>query len=325
MRYINKAIAIITALSLSFLTVPVYAASLTSVSDTMTRMTESQNSNHTILFTTAGGLAAGQNFTITFPTGFTMASGIDYTDVDVVDDSTDLTLAAIPSGATWGAAFGGTNNLVLTVTSGSGTIAGSSIVTVRVGLNATAGDKQVQNHATHGTYLIAINVNAGTDTGSLAVAITDADQFTVTAGVDPSITFTLNDVAVSLGTLTVSQVYTDTTTFTVNTNSATGYSVTATEDGNLRTSTADINDVADGTVTLGNEEYGMSTSKSAQDFLTTGANAATAIDGTAKHCASSAGTASSDITTLTLLAAVAGDTPAGAYSHIVTLIATGNF
>jgi paraquat-inducible protein B len=155
--------------------------------------------------------------------------------------------------------------------------------------------------------------------------VVDDDQFTVNATVDPSITFTLNDITVTLGTLTVSQVYTDTTSFTINTNATGGYSVTATEDGNLRTATADINDVSDGTVNLGNEEYGMSTNKATQDFAQTGANAATAIDGTAKHCASAGGPVSSDTTTLTLLAAVSGTTPAGSYSHIVTLIATGNF
>lgn len=330
-RGLYKVGATLAAFFMIFLSVPVYAASLMTLSDTMSRLAVSVDSNHVIQFTTPSGVEAGQNFTITFPSDFSTTS-VDYTDIDVADDGTQLTLAGTPSGTTWGAAFSGTGNRTLTVTSGTGTIAGTSVITVTIGTNATGGDQAINNPTTAGTKLITIGVdNVGTandDSGSLAIAIADGaynDQFTVSANVDPSITFTLNDNLVNLGTLSVGAVNTDTTNFTVNTNATSGYNVTATEDGNLRTATADINDVADGTVTAGSEEYGMSTSKSGQTFAQTSGNAATAIDGTAKQCASAAGPVSSDATTLTLHASVAGTTPAGAYTHTITLVATANF
>lgn len=331
MKNIQKLLSAVLALIVLAAYAPVYAASLTTLSDTMTRMAVSVDSNHTIVFTTPSGVEAGQNFTIVFPADFDTTS-VDYTDIDINDDATPLTLGSSPSGATWGAVFGGTGNRTLTVTSGTSVIATSSVITVIIGTNASGGDQAINNPSTEGTKMITIGVdNSGTvndDTGSLAIAIADGtydDQFTVSANVDPSITFTLNDATVTLNTLSVGSVNTDTTSFAVNTNAVGGYSVTAVEDGNLRTASADINDVADGVVTAGSEEYGMSTSKSGQVFAQTSGNAATSITGTPKQCASASGPVSSDTTTLTLHASVAGTTPAGIYAHTVTLMATANF
>lgn len=332
MKRTKRIISLITILALYFSFTPLaFAASLTALSDTMSRAMVGLDSNHEIKFTTPSGVAAGQNFTIVFPSDFDTTT-VDYTDIDITDDATPLTLAGTPSGATWGAVFGGTGSRTLTVTSATGVISAGSAIIVLIGTNASGGDQAINNPSTDGTKLITVNVdNAGTasdDSGQLAVAIADGafdDRFTVSGTVDPSITFTLNDNAVNLGTLTVSSVNTDTTSFTMNTNATGGYTVTATEDGNLRYGGADINDVSDGAVTAGSEEYGMSTSKTGQTIAQTSVNAATAIDATKKQCASAAAPASADTTTLTLHAGVAGTTPAGVYQHTVTLIATGNF
>lgn len=329
----SKVVAIASLLAFIIMFIPeTQAASITTLSDVVTRTKVSVDSNHTITFTTPSGVEAGQNFTITFPSDFSTTS-VDYTDIDIMDDATPLTLAGTPSGATWGAAFGGTGSRTLTVTSGSGTIGVSSVIVVTIGTNASGGDQAINNATTNGTKLVSIAVdNAGTandDSGSLALAITTDDQFTVDATVDPSITFVLNDTTVNLGTVTIAAVSTDTTTFTVNTNASTGYVVKAVYDGKLRNVTNDIDDTS-GNVDKNNEEFGMSTSKTSQDIATTSGNsdsqAATALaTATYKSCASAGAPVSADVTTLSLHGAVSGTTPAGYYSNIVTVIATGNF
>ena len=237
MRKSNRILVAITVMVLSFCFVtPANAVSLTAVSDTMSRLKESENSNHTIAFTTSSGVAAGQSFTIIFPAGFTMGASIDYTDVDVKDDAAELTLAAVANTTTWGAAFSGTGSRTLTITSASGTIAASSVVTVEVGTHATegaTGDKQVQNHATHGTYTIPINVNSGTDTGTLAIVIVDNDQVVVSATVDPSLTFSLSANTTAFGVLAPGVVDTADTniTLTIGTNGFGGYSISVRDAG----------------------------------------------------------------------------------------------
>ncbi|NTU69891.1 hypothetical protein HGB13_03680, partial [bacterium] len=73
------------------------AASLTALSDTMSRLKDSQASNHTIRFTTPTGVAGAAQVVVTFPTGFDVngtGNNLDYTDIDVADDGVDVTLAA---------------------------------------------------------------------------------------------------------------------------------------------------------------------------------------------------------------------------------------
>jgi len=317
----NKLFAVFMILFLTAIFIPnARAASLTSISDTMTRLEKSTVSNHTITFTTPSGVDAGETITVTMPSGFTIGS-VDYTDIDVKDDAVELTLGAAPSGTTWGAAFTGQ---VLTITSGTGTIAGSSVIEIQIGTNADGGDQQIANHATAATYTISIAGTFG-DTGSLAIVIVDDDNVTITATVSSTLTFTINDNAVSLGTLSTGSVSTDTTNFDVSTNGTGGYSVTILDDGNLRSGTDDINDVGDGTVTAGSEEYGVSTSKAGQTITATSGNAASALTTSAQSCASAAAPASSDNTVLTFHASISGSTPAGSYQHITTLVATGNF
>lgn len=307
-KTLQKIAAIAAALALNLAFVPVYAASLTSVSDTLSRIKISTASNHTIKFTTPSGIHSGDTITLTFPaSSFTM--GASLTGVTIADGGgADNAVTS----ANWSAP-------TLTITaSGTSTVTAGNVATIKIP------SAQITSPGSVNTYVISIAGSFG-DTGSIAVAVIADDQFTVAAMIDPSITFTLNKTAVSLGALSVSSVSTDTTSFTVNTNAVSGYTTTVTEDGNLRYSANDINDVADGTVTAGSEEYGMSTSKAGQTIVATSGNNATAIDGTNKACASASGPVSSDITTLTLLASMAGSTPAGAYFHTVTVLATANF
>src|SRR4030042_3601823 len=122
------------------------SASLTTISDTMSRLMISTASNHEISFVTPTGVGAGEKIKVTFSNNF--ASGlnsVDFLDMDLEDDGADLTLAAAPSGATWGATV---STRTIIFVSGTGIIAGGSTVKVKIGDNATqptTGDTWIAN------------------------------------------------------------------------------------------------------------------------------------------------------------------------------------
>ena len=105
----------------------------------------------------------------------------------------------------------------------------------------------------------------------------------------------------------------------------TGYSVYVREDQDLQTAGADtINDVADGSVTSGSEEYGgrsSDTSLSSTTFDT----ADTAFTTTFQQVASRTGATLKARDFLTLKAAIATDTINGAYSQTLTVVFVGNY
>mgnify|MGYP001583270688 FL=1 len=123
-KYIGG-LLVYAVLQLTFFPYLAMAGNITTVSDVMTREKTSTASNHTIQFIVPLGSSGGEEISLTFPAGFTMNS-IDYLDVDVAVSAagscatfSDLTLAGIAAGATWGVALSGQ---VLTLTSASGTI-----------------------------------------------------------------------------------------------------------------------------------------------------------------------------------------------------------
>lgn len=63
--------------------------------------------------------------------------------------------------------------------------------------------------------------------------------------------------AVDLELIDLTSVKTGVSFFVVNTNATNGYEVFVTEDGNFRTASFDIDDVSDGTVSAGSEEFGI--------------------------------------------------------------------
>ena len=132
---------------------------------------------------------------------------------------------------------------------------------------------------------------------------------------------TLSTNSVSLSSLSASVVNSANQTLTITTNSPTGYTTTIIEDGNLRSGSDDINDVTDGSVTLGSEEYGISTSGAAGQYNSTD----TTITGVAKTIATTSTIAISEQTVVTYKAAISGTTVAGSYSHTVTFTTTANY
>ncbi len=149
----------------------------------------------------------------------------------------------------------------------------------------------------------------------------------------PKITFSLSTNVINLWTLTTGLVNTNSHTMTVITNVG-GYNVTVVEDGNLRNGAHDINDVSDGAVNAGSEEYGLATSDidSGLDIALdancgSGPYSATGVNASPKKIAKATGPtySSGETNTICYAASIATDTASGSYNQVLTYIATGNF
>jgi hypothetical protein len=243
----------------------VEAANVTSLSDTLSSSAPTTASDHTITFVTPTGVTNGEDITIDFSDGPFVVGSVDFTDIDVQDDTTDLTVAADCSGSEEiGASFSG-SVLTLTFCSGTGSsLPANGTTTIEIGENATfgtTGDAQLTNPAA-GPYDIAITAG-GTDTGTAIVAI--VDTVTVTASVDTLFTFTVDGVAtgqtinadstggsttateIPFGVLEANTASTAAQDLVVTTNARNGFIVTVQSSGQLVSETgADIDGYRNG-------------------------------------------------------------------------------
>lgn len=142
------------------------AIALNDVSDTISDSDLSATSvTHTIQFTIAGAVSAGQEISLTFQSGI------------------DLSVASASCGAGAGSSFASSSaQRVECVATGAGISAGAKTVTITSAINP----------ATPGSYSIDVNVVNGTETGTAIIAI--IDDVTVTASVDASFTFSITGV-----------------------------------------------------------------------------------------------------------------------------------
>lgn len=138
---------------------------------------------------------------------------------------------------------------------------------------------------------------------------------------EPILLAELSDDSVELiPDLSVGAVSAASYTLTVSTNNRGGYFAALTEDGNLRVGANDINDVADGEVTAGSEEYGVSVLGDDAAFVDD-----EAIAGAFLEIASRDDWVSESVTAVTHRAAVSVATNPGEYSHVVTYIVAADF
>lgn len=333
----------------------VYAASVTSFSDTMSRLKDSTASNHQIKFVTPTGVTAGQTIILTF-SGFATVTNIVFSDIDFAEgDSnncttanfTEKTLAAAPSGATWGA--DGDSATTVTLTSSTGTVTANRCVRIRIGTNAvnqTTGVNQITNGTAATNHTIAVG-GAFADSGILNVDVITDDQVSVTATVDPTLTFSISDNSIGFGSLssaaarwadgagTGSASDTSAHSMTVATNAPSGYvlnynGATLTSGGNI-ISVASITDDADGTI--GSEQFGMGFAVSNGSTVATGYdhNATpgnrdwTFVAGTATDIVSRTTPTNTETISAYYLANIGGATEAGSYATTITYITTGSF
>lgn len=172
-------------------------------------------------------------------------------------------------------------------------------------------------------------------------------QVTLSASVDPSLTFTLSSTACNLGAFDTANLKTCSYSTSVTTNASSGYTAYVRTDGNLRNATNSITNVSGGSVAVGAETYGVATTLASQsisrindvnsdgyytqdDCTALNNQGSTALTASAltisdQSFASSGGPVASDSTYLCHAVAITGATPAGAYSQLVTITVIGNF
>lgn len=178
----------------------------------------------------------------------------------------------------------------------------------------------------------------GIDTG--VVASSTAGIITVTASVDETLTFTLGTSTVALGTINSSTTGSGVSTMTVGTNASTGYSVNYNPATSLTTGTDTITALAAKTTsTQGQKQFGINLMANATPSIGaamsgTGTGTVATNYNTANQfmfnvsgdtIASAAAATNNNVYTVSYIANVSTDTPAGAYSTAINYIATANF
>lgn len=335
------------------------AASVTSFQVILTREKAATASNQQILFTIpAGGLASGETIVLTYDNSTAIPVAWDFEDADVSYDTTpdfvcdtgdtEITLAASPAGATAGIAD--TSTSVITFTNGTTSIAAGSEMCFEFGTNAESvltGIEQITNGSAGTTFLTLTGTMGTVDsTGQAAMPIIADDQVVITATVNSTISFTVDDNTIEFGTLTSGAATwadnsagsaSDTVghTMTVGTNATGGYAISY--NGATLTSGADTIDVAaitnnaDGTP--GTEEFGVGYSVSGDATVAAaydhnavaGSRDWAWIAGTTTNVISETGPTATETISAYYLANISALTEAGNYGTTVTYIASGTF
>ncbi|MBI5153080.1 MAG: hypothetical protein HZA36_01325 [Parcubacteria group bacterium] len=171
-----------------------YALGPVRVSDTVSDSRPGISINHTLQFTPSSTIPVnGKILIILQPGAFTIPSGMDRSDVDVLIDGIEKLLSATPGVGT---------DIVVTMSSGtsgvitmvpkSGPINAGSVVTVEIGTNATyidLGAYQIQSPSTTGSYAVDIETkdasNVRLGVASAMVAILEGVSMTGFIGAPP--------------------------------------------------------------------------------------------------------------------------------------------
>ena len=172
-----------------------------------------------------------------------------------------------------------------------------------------------------GSELVSIGKISGISGSDLSVDKWSGDNGTMSSspsGGDDFV-YKLNGSIGDLGFFTPSSINTSSSFIEVTTNSIYGYEASISEDGNLRMGAYDIDDVTDGEVTAGSEEYGISTR--GDDAYGTGDFAITS----STKIAEKTSIADNQRTAVIYQVAVSPMTVTGNYSQVLTYTVTGNF
>ncbi len=321
------------------------AAGITAVSDTMSRMQISQSSSHTIKFTTAAAIqTAGDTIAITFPTDFNFTGKtigtVSFTHGATTGAENTEILAVAPSGTEWGAVFSGTQNRTLTLTAPTDGV-GTAAVAISDKLIITYSSANSTNGTTNTTYVGTITVaGSATESGSFAVVLLTNDQFTVSASVDPTITFSISATSTDFGVIsTAVDTSSPNITLETSTNATTGYNITIQDQGDganpglynstasylLGSGDASYNNTADLASVAGYGIQATSATATIDARYDQTSNTIGGYERTAQALASYNGVADAQQVTITSKAKVLGSAPAGSYADTVTVIATANF
>lgn len=201
-----------------------------------------------------------------------------------------------------------------------GGVATSTSYAIQDSLCETVGADTSDTNAVYSTsasYAVGAGFQAMTDIPHLTVSFSDPDS---------------NNGAntVAFGTLTTAAVASDQIGITVTTNATTGYSATMIANNAFKTGGGSaFGEVTDGTISIGGNEYGFRTSGTDGQFNATDTcipySTSSSCTTTAKEFAKNSSWVSSQLTTITYKAGASSTTPAGSYSHTITIIVTGTF
>ena len=282
------------------------AATITPISDTMSNQTISASATNNFSFDAVSGIPASGTVTITFPSGFSAIS----------------TSSATSSMS--GATFSVSGN-VITVTNGSTAVTAGTTVTIS-GITAT-NPSTASSSTTQ--YIITVS-DSGGDSASIAVAIVTSSQVSVTATINPTITFSISSNSINFGVLTTASVTTESNTLTLSTNAGSGASISIQDTRAGLYNIAHAYTIHSNTTTLaaGSEGYGVNASSSSltvqSPFSGTG-DSVGAITTSTQTIASVTAPVNNSTTTVNYLASISNITPSGPYSDTITYIATGTF
>lgn len=354
-----KAIKIaIGVLGVLVLTVPhyIYAGTLTTPRDYMNRLEENLASGvrHEFFFTTEGAVSGGAGINVV---NITFPDGDDDTWCEV---NGGLTVAGITdptglTGAESASALPGT--LAATCTAGVGASSYDTIsitgvndltATTKYGVRITdTGVADTGTPANTTTGLITITTNNGTtdvDSANTSVDIIADDTVSVSATVQPTITFAVANTSVAFGNLEAGNASFATTaggadvktasgnTLAIGTNATSGYVVTY--NGATLTSGGDTITVAsvtnDDDGTPGSEEFGIGLTTNGDGTIASGYDATSPADyalvaSTTTQIFSEAGPTATETLTMYYIANIASNTEAGTYTTAITYTATGQF
>ena len=338
---------VLAFVSVGFIPQTAEAAALTTLSDTLSTAKISTLANHDISFVTPTGVASGGTIILTFPGSFSVAAGLTFTDIDVLDNGANVTLAAAPSVATWGAVR--TSGTVITLTNGTTAVTAGHTIRIKIGTNATnqsTGVNQITNDTTTGTKAIAVSGTFG-DTGSISVQLITDDTVAISATVAQSISFSISSNTIAFGTLdSAAARFANTSTgsasdvvahtLAVSTNAPSGYTVTV-QGGTLTSQQNSSNTItaigaSPAASSVGTAQFGIYATKSggvngtiATPYATASSFGYNATATTSATLASGTTPTATETYSLHYLANIAATTAAGTYATSLNYVATANF
>ena len=334
-----------------------FAANYADVSDTMSTQAKNTPATHVLEWTLVGGdtFASGEDFAINFSDmDFTLNSIGSWQTADFsFNDGTARTINAVStvSGVAPSCAAGVNNvcvtintstNVFTVVAAGSYTAssANATILFTIHGTTASGTGTMTNANADTDSSIYTITGSNG-DVGSGAVVIEDNAVVTVSATVNPTLTFALGSSTVALGTLTAGAPGTGSHSVEVATNSAGGFAITY--NGPTLTSganTIDAYGVTGAVSAPGTEGFGINLRDNTTPNVGTDvtANAGTCSSATnygtadtfsfqpSTTTAVATSTAAADCEyTASYVANISSTTAAGAYSTALTYVATATF
>jgi hypothetical protein len=346
----GAALSLIVGLSFIYNLLPIpfaEAATLTSVSDTLSSQKAATASNHDIVFTTPTGITAGQTVIITF-TGYANLGQVGPNDIDVLSNGSQINVGASNGATQWGVATS-SNVLTLTAPSSSGFPTAGQTLRVRIGTNAVSqasGTQQITNPSA-GSYTATIGGNQ-TDSGSFTLTIITNDTVAVSATVAQSISFSISTTTIYFGTLgsgaakyaSSTNASGDTASTTahnlqLSTNAPSGYTITLKGQTltNTSSSTITISEIGNTAAasSAGTAQFGIAAAASGGQNATVASPYATVnqygYNATSSFATLASGTTATTNTTfnLTYLANIPATQAAGSYTTNIQYISTANF